>query len=675
MARSFAQVLIIALASAATLAMSTGYAATLESVQADRLLVVDCLLPGQVRKLGGAMTYLSARRAIKTTAQDCEIRGGEYVAYDRSNYATALKVWLPLAESGDPAAQTLVGEIYEKGLGLAPDYGAAAHWYRKAAESGNSRAQINLGFLYEKGLGVPKDPATALSWYRRASGLEGAVALDDGTSNANREVQKLRKELDDAHRQLEKLKRDLEQHKQSANTQELKLSQSQQELANLQASGSGDRKLVQKLEAQIKQQQAEYEKQRQVIAKLEQDRERYRTQLASLENKQIPLSQEGKEVAIAPPAIQIIDPPTLLTRSVPQVKVRSGLTSREIVGKVTAPAGLLSFMVNDKTEEIDNNGLFRVQVPISPQTTPVQLVAVDRQGKRAAIEFSFVPEKTPVAAPMVPSLPAVDFGNYHALIIGNEKYKRLPVLDTPVNDAKAVAELLASKYGFKTTVLLNADRYEILSALNKLREKLTEKDNLLLYYAGHGELDKVNQRGHWLPIDAEPDSTANWISNIAITDILNAMAVKHVLVVADSCYSGALTRSSLTRLDAGMTDEAKLNWFKVMAKTRSRTVLTSGGLKPVLDGGGGKHSIFAKAFLEVLRSNHLVVEGQSLYREISARVAFDAIRFKAEQVPEYAPIKFGGHESGDFLFVPTTNSGVTQASAAYSRYSHIAASY
>src|SRR5215831_7268388 len=124
--------------------------------RAEALFVVDCLLPGQVRKLG-QMTFLTARRPIKTSAQDCEIKGGEYVAYDRADYRTALNVWLPQAQEGDKKAQTYVGEIFEKGLGVQPDYALAVEWYRKAAEQGYTRAQINLGYLYEKGLGVPKD--------------------------------------------------------------------------------------------------------------------------------------------------------------------------------------------------------------------------------------------------------------------------------------------------------------------------------------------------------------------------------------------------------------------------------------------------------------------------------------------------------------------------------------
>ena len=89
-------------------------------------LVVDCLLPGQIRKLGRGLTYLTQRRPIKTTSVDCEIRGGEYVSYDRADYKTALSIWLPQAQQGSSEAQVYVGEIYEKGNGLMPDYAVAA---------------------------------------------------------------------------------------------------------------------------------------------------------------------------------------------------------------------------------------------------------------------------------------------------------------------------------------------------------------------------------------------------------------------------------------------------------------------------------------------------------------------------------------------------------------------
>lgn len=138
----------------------------------DDVTLVDCLLPGQIRQLGTRMTYLAPRKRVKTTKSDCGIRGGEFVLFDRSDYRTALQTLLPQARGGDPVAQTYVGEIFERGLGLpGPDYAAAAEWYRKAAEAGHRPAQTALGSLYERGLGVRPDKAAALDWYRRATGV------------------------------------------------------------------------------------------------------------------------------------------------------------------------------------------------------------------------------------------------------------------------------------------------------------------------------------------------------------------------------------------------------------------------------------------------------------------------------------------------------------------------
>ena len=239
----------------------------------------------------------------------------------------------------------------------------------------------------------------------------------------------------------------------------------------------------------------------------------------------------------------------------------------------------------------------------------------------------------------------------HALVIGINDYKYIRPLRTAVNDAKEVARILEQDYGFRVTLVLNPTRYDILTKLNDLRERLTEKDNLLIYYAGHGELDQRNQRGHWLPIDAEPSSSANWVSNITITDILNAMTVQQLLVVADSCYAGTLTRSALGRLEGGLSEQEKVRLMQVMAQKRSRMVLTSGGVEPVIDSAGGAHSVFAVSFIALLQANAGVLPGQEMFQSIRLRVTATADKVEMHQVPEYAPIKFAGHESGDFFFV------------------------
>lgn len=170
-------------------------AATKGMVKRSDLEIVDCLLPGQVRQLGNS-SFLTQRRPIRTTTAECSIRGGEYVAYDRADLKSALRIWLPTAESGDAEAQTNVGEIFERGLGVEPDYTAAVTWYQKAADKGYSRAIFNLGTMYEQGLGVPQDSLKALNLYRQASGLSEDSLIY--TSAAQREQDELRKELETA---------------------------------------------------------------------------------------------------------------------------------------------------------------------------------------------------------------------------------------------------------------------------------------------------------------------------------------------------------------------------------------------------------------------------------------------------------------------------------------------
>ena len=184
------------------------------------LEVVDCLLPGSVRIVGGR-TYLSSRRPTKTTVADCRIRGGEYTAYDRANLDTALKVWMETAQQGDAEAQVTVGEIYERGIGAGPNYEAAIIWYQKAADQGYARGLFNLGTLYEQGLGVPADKLKALNLYRQAWGIPNDNLIYERA--ANDEAAKLRTELErqvtDKQEQIDALTQQIDQLKKQVSKQ------------------------------------------------------------------------------------------------------------------------------------------------------------------------------------------------------------------------------------------------------------------------------------------------------------------------------------------------------------------------------------------------------------------------------------------------------------------------
>ena len=233
----------------------------------------------------------------------------------------------------------------------------------------------------------------------------------------------------------------------------------------------------------------------------------------------------------------------------------------------------------------------------------------------------------------------VDFGKYHALVIGINEYKNLPNLKTALNDARAVAGILKRDYGFKVMMLENPSRGDIVEAFDVMRETLTNSDNLLIYYAGHGWLDEEADRGYWLASNAKPNRRTNWVSNATLSDTLRTLAARHVMVVADSCFSGTLIRGANVGIKGG-------DYWRRMAEKQARVAITSGGLEPVVDSSGGTNSPFATAFINALRNNQAIIDGTALFGEIRRPVMV-----AAQQTPEYSDVRNAGHEGGDFLFV------------------------
>lgn len=248
-------------------------------------------------------------------------------------------------------------------------------------------------------------------------------------------------------------------------------------------------------------------------------------------------------------------------------------------------------------------------------------------------------QSQPIGEALAGAVAGINFGTYHALVIGIDDYTSLPKLKTAVKDAKAVAAALETDYGFKVRMLLDPGRDDIIDAFDDYLEKLTHDDNLLIYYAGHGWLDEATDRGYWLPANAKAGRRSKWLSNADITDTLKSLAAKHVMVVADSCYSGTLTRSATI----GLRDA---DYLRRMASKMARVAIVSGGLEPVEDTGGSGNSPFAKAFLDALANNSDVIDGTRLFGAIRRPVILNA-----KQTPEYSDVRNSGHDGGDFLFV------------------------
>jgi uncharacterized caspase-like protein len=245
-------------------------------------------------------------------------------------------------------------------------------------------------------------------------------------------------------------------------------------------------------------------------------------------------------------------------------------------------------------------------------------------------------------------------GRYYALVIGNQHYRRIEPLQTPINDARRAASVLHDDYGFSVTVVDDADDVAMLRALNELNGILRPEDNLLIYYAGHGTRLRTGDReaGYWLPVNADPPPIDTfWVANEQVTGHLARLPARRVLVVADSCYAGLLSDdpSFLMRPDAA---GVSLDYVRIRLPKRARLLIASGGDQPVLDEGGEGNSVFARAFLDVLEANREVLSAPALFARLQERVKTGAARSGFRQVPEFKAIKGAGHEIGDFFFVP-----------------------
>jgi hypothetical protein len=130
-------------------------------------------MPMTIRCAISAALLLSAVIAVDA----CASAGTEVArrAYDKGNYAEALKQLQPLAESGDTSAQVLLGTMYANGKGIAQDDAQAALWYEKAANAGDTQAQTLLSSAYADGRGVAYNQVMADYWQWKANFNQAAL--------------------------------------------------------------------------------------------------------------------------------------------------------------------------------------------------------------------------------------------------------------------------------------------------------------------------------------------------------------------------------------------------------------------------------------------------------------------------------------------------------------------
>ena len=246
-------------------------------------------------------------------------------------------------------------------------------------------------------------------------------------------------------------------------------------------------------------------------------------------------------------------------------------------------------------------------------------------------------------------------GAYRALIIGINDYNdpKIPDLETAVNDAQAMSNLLRERYGFQIELLLDrkATRKAIYQALRNLASSAKPDENVLIYYAGHGDLDRISEDGWWIPADAKGGDPVTYLDNFLVQKYIRSMKARHVLLVSDSCYSGTLFGQARA-MPPIIGDKYYLNLYN----EKSRWGMTSGNKTPVSDQGSGGHSVFAYQLLKELRNSEKpYISTQELYTRIAPIISNNS-----EQTPLCRPIRNTGDQGGEFVFVASSGAVVEE---------------
>jgi hypothetical protein len=277
------------------------------------------------------------------------------------------------------------------------------------------------------------------------------------------------------------------------------------------------------------------------------------------------------------------------------------------------------------------------------------------------------------------------FGKSLAVVIGINDYHKgvnnyqngVPSLQTAVNDAQALAALLADEHGYEVRLLLNdqANRAALVELLeDELPKRLGENDRLLFYFAGHGIALNGDDgpEGYLVPQDARLNELDTYLPMAWVHQALLQLPCRHFLGILDCCFAGAFRWSSTRKLDAIEQRTIYKERFDRFIQYPAWQIITSAApdqqgldapLKSSNRGLRGNHSLFAAALLEALQggadafpvaavgkpSGDGVITASELYMYLRDQVEPDTTARNLRQTPGLFPLK--KHDKGEYIFL------------------------
>jgi tetratricopeptide (TPR) repeat protein len=224
------------------------------------------------------------------------------------------------------------------------------------------------------------------------------------------------------------------------------------------------------------------------------------------------------------------------------------------------------------------------------------------------------------------TLTPIDAGKQVLVLIAIDDYSRWPDLQRdgqgPVNDAISLKSILTQYYYFDQVIELynkDATKGTIMNRIKSYSKKgekpLEEKDSLLIFFSGHGAMDKDTDKGYWIPYDGGIDviARANWLDNSELIGLINKIKSDHILVISDSCFAGML-------VDNCKGDDPREDNLFVLHKIfpyTARKILTAGSEEKV-----PAQSYFVKLLINELTNNSksYYVKIETIYTNIEDEV-------------------------------------------------------
>lgn len=240
----------------------------------------------------------------------------------------------------------------------------------------------------------------------------------------------------------------------------------------------------------------------------------------------------------------------------------------------------------------------------------------------------------------------------YALIFATDKYDNWKALVNPIFDAQTIAADLRSTYGFTTEIVENPSQSQVLDKLREYAEKkYTELDQLFVLFAGHGFYDDTFKEGFVVTRESLPDDPGrnSYLRHSVLRSTINNNPCPHIFLVMDVCFGGTFDENVAARAldDDTYKAPSQSEIITRKLKFKTRKYLTSGGKEYVSDGIAGRHSPFAKQFIEALEKG-MGSDGILTITELLTYVE------TLKTAPQYG--KFGSDQIGsDFVFVVKGN--------------------